>query len=439
MWAWIECGSLDAIPGVQRDDVFYDNIAFNLANGNGYSLDFSNEQWLQLYRDNNAGGNHDWIFDLNATGPTATRAPAWPLLMSVVYRTAGRRFDIMRIINIVAMTLGLTFLLCTVYRFCGGVVATFAAVTMALDFAVLRTAGQVMTEAVATAWVAFCFALTIIMFCRSPDDDRSPKQYRSWFLVGIGIGVLSLIRGNANAWIVMIAIAMVALGAFHRGASSSWRFWITRLVLFVLGVAVVAGPWWVRNCQVTGHFEPFGTGGSIGAAGGFSDGALRNLGNWDLATVQAVQQQAGAQHDFSGLTLAEREYRIGLESRGFALEWIIDNPMKLPGLTLGKAFNHLGFGNDFHPAVIAVNVLLLLGALVGFGVRDVGRLAGLVLLISLLTTLLTFSHFGRYSIPVRPLLHVSCAIGVVWICTGPLRRWRGELMTSQTDNCHRAD
>ena len=91
-----EFSTFDELPGRQRDDVFYDSIAFNLLQGDGFSLDFSNEKWLKPYRETNPNGIHDWIFEISAKGPTAVRPPAWPAVMAASYYCLGRRFDTLR-------------------------------------------------------------------------------------------------------------------------------------------------------------------------------------------------------------------------------------------------------------------------------------------------------------------------------------------------------
>ncbi len=417
-WARMEFGSIAEPPGKQRDDVYYENIAFNLAAGNGFALDFASEDWRQPYRDANRDGSNEWIFRIKAAGPTATRPPVWPILMAGSYQLCGRRFDVLRWMNIGSVSIGLTLLLCTLFRFYGPATAIMAAITISLDFAVMRTAGQLMTEAIAIAWMAILFSIGARMFFTRDNSGRGRHHAWQWAILGITLGLYSMIRTNAIGWICLAVVFGAAYCVFKMLKHQDWKSVIVRLSCLLLGVAIVAGPWWARNCFVTGHFQPFGTAAGIGVAGFYSDRAFEGGGIWDLDAVHQAQQNAFENHDVAGLTLAQQEYLIGIEGRRLAGDWIAENPGKLPQLFLIRIGDHLGILSGFHPALIGVNLLILFGALIGMIFdRQWGRWIAVVWLLSLMVTVLTISHQGRYSIPIRPLLHVACAIGTVWFWT----------------------
>jgi hypothetical protein len=126
------------------------------------------------------------------------------------------------------------------------------------------------------------------------------------------------------------------------------------------------------------------------------------------------------------LPLAQQEYQMGLESTAAAEEWARANWRKLPQLVGMKMLSHLGFYRQ--PLLLQiVNALILFGAALGCWStrRSLGFWIGLVVVLSLVTTGCTWSHYGRYSIPFRPLLHLACGIGTVYFWTavvGWLRR-----------------
>ena len=107
---------------------------------------------------------------------------------------------------------------------------------------------------------------------------------------------------------------------------------------------------------------------------------------------------------------------MGQYSRAKGNEWAKRNLPLLPKLMFGKALNHLALINQSHMIVHWLNGLILFGAAIGCGVtwKRMGFWIALILFLSLATTMLTWSHFGRYLIPIRPLIHIASAIGTVY-------------------------
>jgi hypothetical protein len=281
-----------------------------------------------------------------------------------------------------------------------------------------------MTEALSITGTAILFAVCARMFFDRTASAFDRQNVWRWLMLGIGIGVLTLIRTNVIGW-TCLWVALAASGCLVMMVRrKDWKPVATCTGFLVLGVVVVASPWWIRNCYETGHFEPFGTAANVGAAGYYSDYNFANNDEWDLDSVHQAQEAALASHNFSQLNLAQQEYLIGIESKKMARNWIRENVSKLPVLILIRAKNHLGIVSDLPLPVVIANCLILFGAVIGILVDPKwGRWIGIIFLLSLLVTVLTFSHQGRYSLPVRPLLHVACAIGTVWFWKGILSRF----------------
>lgn len=78
-----------------------------------------------------------------------------------------------------------------------------------------------------------------------------------------------------------------------------------------------------------------------------------------------------------------------------------------------------------------VNGMLFFGAIIGCATWrwPFGFWIAAIVSVSLLTTMLTWPHYGRYSIPIRPLIHVACAVGTVnfwtWVLGKLSARARG--------------
>lgn len=404
-WTLPFATDLSSPPGIDRDDVFYDNIAYNLSMGRGFRLDFQDPEWRKVYREHNQSGSYDWVLAIQAKGLTASRAPAFPALLSVSYRVLGRTWLIPRLLNIAILALGLAIVV-----FGAGhcmdmpLVPVIAALTLTVDFGVMMFAAKLMTEPLAILSTSFAFVLVLV----AQQSDRK----EAWFTAGLGLGLGILVRPNLNAWMLMLVVLAGLAVLLGRGFAENRVKFITKFGWFLLGVVIVSSPWWVRNCRVANSFEPFGTAGKIGWVGGYCDQALQNNGNWNLEAVRRQQRKSAVENDYSQMELAEKEHWIGADSQSAGFRWMKSNWTQMPRLMFSKAMTHLGFTNENPLAIWIVNVLLVLSASVGMGLswQRFGRWATLVLFLSLATTMLTWAHHGRYSIPVRPLIHLGSAV-----------------------------
>jgi hypothetical protein len=332
------------------------------------------------------------------------------LLAAGFYKIAGRDWLSFRIANILILATALTMAVQQVYRLYGSVAGLIAMLTIGLDYFVLQTAGQFMTESLGTAIVCFLFVACIHLY-----NDNTRSSAVKWLLVGVLFGFGTLVRANLNAWFLLLAAGLVLI--------SSWRFvrgqlsalFLRNAVLFLLGCLVITAPWWIRNCRVTHAFAPFGTSGSYGLVGGYCDEAFADFGNWQPGPVaqshQFVMQQPGILQN----ELAVQEYRMGLESVRRARQWTGENPDKIIPLMIMKGISHWGFYRQ-PKWIVALNGLLFFGAVIGmFASRnDIGRFVALAIALSTITVMTAWPHYGRYSIPVRPLLHIASGIGTVF-------------------------
>jgi hypothetical protein len=113
-------------------------------------------------------------------------------------------------------------------------------------------------------------------------------------------------------------------------------------------------------------------------------------------------------------SLPEQEYWMGVDSSRRAREWAQENWEKLPLLMLKKAISHLGFYRQPAP-LLWINGLMFFGAIVGCysSRKTLGIWIAAIVALSTVSTMLTWSHYGRYSIPIRPLIHAACAVGTI--------------------------
>lgn len=412
---WIDFSdeSFRGSPGRQGDDVYFENIAYHLAKGEGIRFDFTDETWRKAYREANPDGVNDWVFHLKVRGATTSRSPGLPLVAAGIYRLVGRDFLAVRIVLSLSMAAAMTLLVvCVSMRF-GWLVGAMATVTLSLDYFLLRTTGQFMTEGPGAILVSLIFCAILHLTDSQRELSRLGRAI-GWTGVGLLYGFGILVRANLNAWLLLAIVGLAGLILIQAIRRRPIAWLVVPAAYFGLGVVIVSGPWWVRNCVVSKAFCPFGTSGSFGLAGGYSDIAFSQWGNWDPQAVDVAQATVLARPGIFSKSLAEQEFEMGIESTRMARQWVSDHSAKVPWLMLYKACSHLGFYRQ--PAILMwINGLLYFGALLGcaYAWRWFGFWAALIVVLSLVSTMLTWEHFGRYSIPIRPLVHAACAVGTV--------------------------
>ena len=76
------------------------NIAYNLAHGRGYSFDWNDERWRELWQEQNADGRLDFVVVRRGSYPTMFRPPLMPIMVAAILKVlphssflAWRLFD----------------------------------------------------------------------------------------------------------------------------------------------------------------------------------------------------------------------------------------------------------------------------------------------------------------------------------------------------------
>ncbi len=427
-WSVLSGEALLDPPGRQGDDVFFENIGWQISQGQGLRVDFTDRDWQQAYRRVNLEGQHDWILNFRQQGVTAAWSPGLPCLVAGVYLLSDRDFLLVRLAIMVLMAAACGWLLLEVARRAGWLAAGIGLATLLLDRFVWQTAGEFMPEGLmAAAATMLCGGAWLL---GSEADPDSIWTRLGCFAVGLLFGLATLLGASWGVWLLALTVGLVGWSAvsllWGRLARAVNRGGVLKMkVAFLLGALLVAAPFWARNCLVTAGFAPFGTGGSMGIVGGYCDGALANFGNLDVSAVRRLKEQTLAEVDVRGMSLGQQEYLIGIQSLAAAREWATANWSKLPQLFGMRVLSHLGFYAQPLELQVA-NGLILFGAVLGCWSlrRSLGFWIGLLAILSLTTAALTWTQYGRCSIPLRPLLHVACGVGTVYFWSGILR-WLG--------------
>jgi 4-amino-4-deoxy-L-arabinose transferase-like glycosyltransferase len=369
--------SAEAVRVHTGDEFSYDDIASNLAAGNGYCR-------------------------TAATGepyPTAVRGPSYVMFVAASYRIFGR--DSVAPFVGQALLDGLSSLLVygiALLLFERRLIAAIGAILYAVYPPFILNTRELMTE----TWINAFLLAGVFLFLR---HFRKP----SWLdLVGSGLamGIAVLSRPN------LLPLSLLAFIAAGRHRDARWR----RDAAAHLGIILlVMIPWIVRNAVVFDRFVPGVSQGGItfwGGAGPADGEAVGGLGDPD-APRYAIEATRG-------LSEMERDrwfYRDGIriirEHPGRYAALLIK---KVPRLWLNLGYEsppskasiflalfnavmmvlaYLGVRN-FHPPRVGANLLLLMAAYFTF------------------THLLFFSIF-RYSLPVYAYLFAFSGAGLIQV------------------------
>ena len=356
------------------------------------------------------------------TGATTMRSPGYPTFLAGVYQLFGDRYDAARICGCLIVSLALSMLASWITQRWGVVAAVVFCCTVVLDFSVMQSAGRIASESLAILLLTSTF-LSAVCAVEKPSIVR-------WFFCGSLFAILLLTRGNWNLGLLILLplsvfILIPAIGKrilplkFHHA------------VAFFIAVTVIATPWWIRNCSLTGHFTPFGSAGTCGLVAAWCDQSLNDHGQWQPKVFNNLQRKVVDDMKDSGDELVPREIEMARRSSRTAIAWCKNNWNHIPELMFWRSLSHWGFFNPSVPPILHwLNVAMIVAGFIGC-LMLTGRLRGLftvVLLVDLAIVMLTWEHLGRYAVPIRPLIHLGLALVICrfWyeILKGyPLSRW----------------
>lgn len=395
-------GSLNAPPYPTSDGHDYHHLAVRLSQGEAYAYDWTNPASKAVYHPFDINGKYEEVLTRAGVGATTQRPPGYPALLAMIYAIAGPSFMLARLANFAMMALAAAIAVAFAERRGGSMTAIVAAGGMlVVDPLLIWHTTLVMTESMA--------ALLVMLVIVSAASAMRQPNWRVGLLTGGLFGLLTLVRPNFTVWLPLIGLILA--WCFFR----DWRKWsqperrrnLSCLLAMGAAVLVVACPWWIRNCNTTGRFTPLGTLGSQSLAGAYGDAALNHFGNWqsDSRALAAAKLDP----DFANASYAENEYQIGVESQKLASHWIAENYHWLPYLWLARMASLFGL---FHPLDLIRFVLLLIGAIVVWRWPG-GRLLVLAVAINAFVVALTWSHYGRFLAPLRPIVNVIAAAAIV--------------------------
>ena len=390
-YVWVAAGPA-AVPS--SDSLEYDTVAWNLASGAGFAL-------------NGAAGPY----------PTAFVPPVVPWVTSLLYRAVGHRFFASLLLQCLIGALIPLLLAAFASATFGGSVARIAAWLAAVHPLLVFFSGYLLTETTFTA-VLLAALIGSAAWLKTPRPGRA---------LGVGMlwGLASLTRPTALALPALVAL----WGWTPLGLTVASRDRVRQVAMLALGVALVVGPWTLRNATALGAFVPVTTGG--GRAFLDSNNALV----WGDPVTRGGANSTYRLEPWAGLFRGRSEAQADAIARTEAMKFLNAHAGEWPAMALTKVLRFWritaeggGTGHwqrDDSPLVAMIRRVdpllawsLLVLPFAAFGLAR--SLAGgrrwflsLPLLVILYFTALASVFWGalRMRVPIEPLVLLYAAAG----------------------------
>ncbi len=455
-------------PKPVGDGPDYENVAYQISKGRGWSIDWTDAGWQQPYIEasqpqavtnddadsGSASPTTEWpIADYSAQlsrtdglAATTARPPLLPFINAMIYAVVPRgptAFAVMRVLlaiciavaGSVAVAISVRVVSQLTKRWWPTLVA--AMVTMALtvlDRTVRSYATDFLTEPVALLltqlWVwSLCELLLVpILHPSKPSSDQPahlrwqlPWQRERW-LVGISgvlLGLMVLTRSLMVLWIpgvwLMILLAtriryrnFFSLNAFDRVLLPTFSEDCRRATAIVGIAMVVCAPWWIRNCIVLKNFMPLGTQGPITLVGGYNDDAIALKGQWHVGPEIRLRREA--EIEVPNADIPAREVHVARRASAQVKTWIRQHLGTLPNLAWVRLKNEW---NPYNGRALAFRLAALVGLCWLFTLhRSAALLLGGVIIVNSITVMMLYSVGGRFLVPTYGILYTLAGIGI---------------------------
>ena len=194
------------------DPQFFQQTAASLSHGYGYAVD---------------------VPGTRQPAPTALHPPMFPIVLALL--------DLVRLQSAEAHRIALAFISAVSVvamgllgrRLMGPGVGLVAATFAAFSPLWVQWGGRLLSESL------YLVVIPVLLWVALKCVDR--PSWWSFGVTGVVIGVATLTRSEALAFVVVLGVPLVLLG------SRNWRKRATYAMAVVAGVAIIVGPWLIRN------------------------------------------------------------------------------------------------------------------------------------------------------------------------------------------------
>ena len=399
----VKSGVINRPPHI-GDGVDYDSIALNLARGRGFGYFWDDPEWRKPYVVHNKRGIYDrYLVRKGKFQVTAFRPPAYPVILSVIYRIFGRKFFMWRVLNSFIIAAAILISIILAFRLGGLGAAIFTLLLSLTDERVHFFSERYLTEGMA------CFGVILLVFIFF--SLLKNKKMCLFFLAGMTFGYLVVLRNIFVLWYPFVVV--IVLGLFD----GVWKTYFQRknslaCLLFLVGALILPLPWWVRNCIALKSFMPFGTQAGVTLFQGYNDSVLWTKKNetsvkpdsyyYSLAMTTRYQEWMGTRYEVERMKASSQ----------FISDWITRNIYHMPEVVIHKAYM-LWKWRSTHQFILIISALL--GCLTIWNKRMKMVFVTIIVAITTSVALTHSTDNGRYLFPIYPILYILGGIGINWV------------------------
>ncbi len=363
---------------------------------------------------------------MDVDGPTSNHFPAVPILMEAGHLVSSGPWSGIASLGTLLLALALALLVNQIRNMFGFLPAIIAAITIFADVFLQQSPTLVTCD----AWITALVIMSVVIFLQAvtptqtpthtslavPPGSRLPRSIWKWPIAGLLLGVSMLFRPSTSLWLAIllpcfVGFVVVMLVRKKLPARTGESF-----LLFSIGLLIVISPWWIRNCKVTGDFKPLGNEIQQKIIGAYVFGEPTQ-GNLNVDPIISSKERL-LMEDVEWTDPIDKETFVATTHQERTQDWIKANSNAATGLMLNRVTNHLGITSQDPEYLERINLVLTIGALLGCVLtwRRFGFVVIALIAASTLVTALTWSDYGRLSLPIRPLLHAAFALGLTqWI------------------------
>ncbi|MBD3674983.1 MAG: glycosyltransferase family 39 protein [Planctomycetaceae bacterium] len=388
-------------PASSGDEPVYDSIGWELSQGNGYQLDFTNPEFRQPYdqadRQLTTSTRDDNV-------PDTVRPPLFPFVISWTNRLLGRQFWGVRLWNLLCISVSTGITAVWLNRR-AGLLSILLLIPLAavVDVRTRLYSRAILTEATSVLTVTL-MTLALLRLFEHVHRGELHAIYRWAFFSGICATLSLYTRSNILLWLPVIAIS-IGWSSFQKTQSQRLRRAAMVVGLFVMTIAVGYAPWAIRNIRVTGAFFPLGTQGATQLSAAWGDEIWESRGIWNNLQAQGFFDKL----DDEALPPMKHRVAQAQYSQSKARNWIVHHPTKSVLLI------PLKIGQEFRPHHWSEAVILLLATLGLWKMKpSPARRTFLTLILAAAFGVgLTWSVEGRFLVPLLFVWHSLAVSGLV--------------------------
>ena len=370
---------------VESDAREYDTIGWNLASGNGFSLE--------------------------AGVPTPVRGPVYPFFLSLIYLIFGHNYLVVRLAQAVIGALICLVMYCIGREIFDEGVGRVTSMVVALYPVLIGYTGLLLTE------VLFTFLLSVVvLFLVRAVRNGSSKFYG---ISGVLLGIATLCR---STMILFPFFLLIALWIIYK---SNFRA-IVHFSIFLIMMIIVITPWTIRNYYQFHTFLPVETGGGQTLWVGTY---LPWSGKYQGAETEPLRSM---REEYPPIELDKRLFKEGLKNiKDNPVTYLIMSIRKFPRFWLTSHSSVFGIDKPntwylrerrYFPLFVKFcllslhTVLLILGVIGAFLVRRQWKSFIIpLLLICYFTGHIFLVTIPRYHLPVLPYVFIFASVCLIWV------------------------